>query len=155
MRGIALSAPAGLEPHFEQLRPWIHRVLATLLDGPPLPLVNVNFPREPKGLLWTHVSVRRYDGLIVPMTDPQGRERYWFTVRPIEGAEEGTDRWAVEQGWISLTPLRLDLTDDQKLKRVRAEDPLDEARAAATSSPRSSPQAAKKVQADEATAAKV
>ena len=153
LRGIALSAPAGLEPHFDHLRPWIRRVLATLFKGPPLPLVNVNFPREPKGLLWTHVSVRRYDGLIVPTTDPQGRERYWFTVRPLDGAEEGTDRWAVEQGWISLTPLRLDLTDDQQLDRVRADDPLDEAKAAATSPPRSSRQAEKTVQADEASPA--
>jgi 5'-nucleotidase len=153
LRGIALSAPAGLEPHFDALKPWIHRVLETLLHGPPLPLVNVNFPREPKGLLWTRVSVRRYDGQIVPTADPQGRQRYWFTVRPLEGAEEGTDRWAVEQGWISLTPLRLDLTDGPQLDRVRIEYPLDGATAAAISPPRSSIQAARTVQADEASTA--
>jgi len=34
---------------------------------------------------------------------------------PLEAPDEGTDRWAVEQGWISLTPLRLDLTDEKAL----------------------------------------
>jgi 5'-nucleotidase len=153
VRGVALSAPAGIEPHFDHLKGWLRRVIQTLLAGPPLPLVNVNFPREPKGLIWTRVSVRRYDGRIVPTKDPSGRDLFWFTVTPIEGAEEGTDRWAVEQGWISLTPLRLDLTDEQQLTTVRAQYPLDEATAAAISSPRSSPQVAASVRDDEATAA--
>ena len=80
--------------------------------------------------MWTRASVRQYDGRIVPTTDPLGRELYWFTVTPIEGSEEGTDRWAVEQGWISLTPLRLDLTDEARLADVRRRVPLDEAVAA-------------------------
>jgi 5'-nucleotidase len=153
IRGVALSAPAGLEPHFESLKPWIRRVLETLMTRAMVPLVNVNFPREPKGLIWTRASVRRYDGRIVPTKDPMGRDRFWFTVSPIEGAEEGTDRWAVEQGWISLTPLRLDLTDEQELTDVRTVHPLDEATAFATSSVRSSPQAAESIREDEASTA--
>jgi 5'-nucleotidase len=152
VHGVALSAPAGLEPDFNHLKPWIRRVLQTLLTGPSLPLVNVNFPREPKGLVWTRVSVRRYDGRIVPTKDPLGRELYWFSVNPIEGAEDGTDRWAVEQGWISLTPLRLDLTDEHQLDAARARQPLDEATAAAISPARSSPQVAESVRQDEAPA---
>jgi 5'-nucleotidase len=155
VRGVALSAPAGIEPNFDHLKGWLRRVIQTLLAGPPLPLVNVNFPREPKGLIWTRVSVRRYDGRIVPTKDPSGRDLFWFTVSPIEGAEEGTDRWAVEQGWISLTPLRLDLTDEQQLMAVRTQHPLDEQRAAAISPPRSSPQVAESVRDDEATAAAI
>jgi hypothetical protein len=73
-------------------------------------------------------------------------------VVPLEGAEEGTDRWAVEQGWISLTPLRLDLTDDQKLEEVRAERPLDESVALAISPPKSSPEAEQAVRREEAPA---
>jgi 5'-nucleotidase len=152
VRGVALSAPAGLEPDFDYLKPWIRRVLDILLTGPTLPLVNVNFPREHKGLVWTRVSVRRYDGHIVPTKDPLGRELYWFAVSPIEGAEEGTDRWAVEQSWISLTPLRLDLTDESQLTAVRTRHPLDEAMAAAISPPKSSPQVAESVRTDEASA---
>jgi 5'/3'-nucleotidase len=151
VRGVALSAPAGGEPDFEFLKPWIRQVLQTLIPES-VPLVNVNFPRQPRGLVWTRVSVRRYDGRIVPTKDPLGRELFWFTVVPIVGAEEGTDRWAVEQSWISLTPLRLDLTDEEELAKAYARRPLDEAIAATISPPTSSPEAARSVREDEATA---
>ena len=155
LRGVALSAPAGAEPDFEPFKPWVRRVLQTLLDDSSLRLVNVNFPRNPRGLLWTRASVRQYDGRIVPTTDPLGRELYWFTVTPIESSEEGTDRWAVEQGWTSLTPLRLDLTDEAQLAHVRSRMPLDEAVAMAVSAPTSTPEAAAAVREDEAEVANV
>ncbi|MGH9147573.1 MAG: 5'/3'-nucleotidase SurE [Vicinamibacterales bacterium] len=151
LRGVALSAPAGGDSSLESLKPWIRQVLQTLIADP-VPLVNVNFPRQPRGLVWTRVSVRRYDGRIVPTKDPLGRELFWFTVVPVEGAEEGTDRWAVEQSWISLTPLRLDLTDEEQLARAYARHPLDEAIAAAVSPATSSPEAARSVREDEASA---
>ena len=47
-----------------------------------------------------------------------GRPIFWFTVTPLEEAEEGTDRWAVEHNWVSITPLRLDLTDEKDLARA-------------------------------------
>jgi 5'-nucleotidase len=46
-------------------------------------------------------------------------------VVPIENAEEGTDRWAVEKGFVSMTPLRLDLTNDEELERARQSHPVD------------------------------
>jgi 5'-nucleotidase len=64
--------------------------------------------------------VRHYDGRVVPGEDPMGRRHYWLTVAPVEEVEEGTDRWAVEQGLVSMTPLRLDLTDEAALERMRA-----------------------------------
>ena len=79
-----------------------------------------------------------------------GRELYWFTVTPLEGAEEGTDRWAMEQGWVSVTPLRLDLTDETELKAALANHPLNEETALAVSPARSSPEAAASVREDEA-----
>jgi 5'-nucleotidase len=155
LRGVAFSAPAGAESiaDFEPLRPWIRQVLQTLMAEGELPLVNVNIPRHPRGVIWTRASVRRYDGTIVPTQDPAGRKVFWFTVTPIEGAEEGTDRWAIEQGWISMTPLRLDLTDPHSLEEVRARRPLDAVLAAAVSPGKSSPQAAQSVREDEAPAA--
>jgi 5'-nucleotidase len=155
LRGVALSAPAGAESiaDFEPLKPWIRQVLQTLVPETELPLVNVNFPRHPRGVIWTRASVRKYDGKIVPTQDPAGRKVFWFTVMPIEGADEGTDRWAIEQGWISMTPLRLDLTDSHGLEEVRSRRPLDEAIAAVVSPGKSSPQAAQSVREDEAPAA--
>jgi len=100
--------------------------------------------------MWARASVRRYDGRIVPVKDPAGRTLYWSTVVPIEDADEGTDRWAVEQGWISLTPLRLDPTDDTQLHDARAAWPLDDEMAIALSPGTSSPEAARTVRDDEA-----
>ena len=68
--------------------------------------------------------MRHYDGRVVAGKDPMGREHYWITVAPMEEVEEGTDRWAVERGLVSITPLRLDLTDLAALERARAERPV-------------------------------
>lgn len=116
-RGIALSAPISSndEPNFEALKPHVTRALQALLPRPELQLVNVNFPTNPGKLEWTRQSVRHYDGKVVPGKDPMGRTHYWFTVTPLEPAEAGTDRYAVEHGSVSMTPLRLDLTDEAAL----------------------------------------
>jgi 5'-nucleotidase len=120
------GTPAGnSEPDFDRIDPYVRQVLECLLRHPDLPLVNVNFPRDPKGLRWTRQSVRYYDGAVVPGEDPMGRKHFWLTVRALEGAEEGTDLWAVREGYVSLTPLRLDLTDHAELTRVVREIPLD------------------------------
>jgi len=37
----------------------------------------------------------------------------------VEGTEEHSDRRAIEDGYVSMTPLRLDLTDYEKLEKVR------------------------------------
>ena len=127
LRGIALSTPTGkTEPDFERLAPWVERVLELLLPESSLRLVNVNFPPDPKGMCWTRVSVRQYDGRVATMSDPQGREVYWLTVRPIEETERGTDRWALQRDHVSITPLQLDLTDHEGLERARERVHLDE-----------------------------
>jgi 5'-nucleotidase len=126
LRGIAFSVPTtGTEPDFAQLRVPVERALEVLLAAGDLPLVNVNLPAtEPVGFRWTRQSVRHYDGHVVPGTDPMGREHFWFVVRPIEATDEGSDRWAVEHGYVSMTPLRLDLTSEQDLAAARERVPL-------------------------------
>lgn len=120
MRGIALSAPIAEEgADFSTLEPWVERALELLLLAENCPsLVNVNFPREPTGMRWTAQSVDHYDGKIVPQEDPMGRQHYWFTVVPLEEQREGTDLWAIAHDLVSMTPLRLDLTDHAELGRV-------------------------------------
>jgi 5'-nucleotidase len=120
IRGIAFSAPAidGITDYVP-LKPWLDRVLADLLARPQLQLVNVNFPAQPTAIEWTRQSVRRYDGAIVPARDPRGNAIFWFAPKPTDGPDAGTDRNAVEASHVSITPLRLDLTDDAALASVR------------------------------------
>jgi 5'-nucleotidase len=124
-RGIAFSTPVTRdEPDFNAIKPFLQMSLELLLPLKELPLLNVNIPVSAKGIRWTRQSVRHYDGKVVPGTDPMGREHYWFTVIPVEGTEEGTDRWALEQGYVSVTPLRLDLTDEEGLAKAKSQVPL-------------------------------
>jgi 5'-nucleotidase len=127
IRGIALSAPINDEAtEFPELEPWVERVLETLLSHEEPRLVNVNFPAKPHGARWTAQAADQYNGKIVQDTDPMGREHYWFTVIPLERLREGTDLWAVEHGYISMTPLRLDLTDYEELARAKESIPWEE-----------------------------
>lgn len=151
VRGIAISAPTALESDFTPVLPWVDRVLQTLLvDTPPLRLVNVNLPREPRGMIWTRASTEGYGGRIVPARDPMDRDIYWFTVTPTASADDRSDRWAVEQRWISITPLTIDVTDDAELDRLRRGHPLDDHIAAHVSPPVSSTDEAASVREDEA-----
>jgi 5'-nucleotidase len=120
VRGIAISTfvSENKEPDFGKLEPYVVKVLDLLFEQKTMHLVNVNLPEKPRGIRWTRQSVRQYDGKVVPSKDPMGRPIYWFTITPLEGAEEGTDRWAVEHNLVSITPLRLDLTAEKDLTRA-------------------------------------
>lgn len=125
VKGVALSTPVGdHEPDFKSLEPHVDNTLKVLLSNTDVSLINVNIPMNPKGIKWTRQSVRQYDGRVMPGTDPRGRKHYWITVVPLEAAEEGTDRWAVEDGYISMTPLRLDLTDEKELAKQLVKQPI-------------------------------
>jgi 5'-nucleotidase len=50
-----------------------------------------------------------------------GRKHYWFSAVPLTEPDENSDRWAVENGLVSLTPLRLDLTDEVWLEKVQSD----------------------------------
>lgn len=116
VKGIALSTPVGkTEPDFSVIDPFVEQSLQLLLQNDELGLYNVNFPPQPKDIKWTRQSVRLYDGHVVPGEDPMGRKHFWITVTPLEPADENTDRWAVENDFVSITPLRLDLTNESEL----------------------------------------
>ena len=116
IKGIALSTPVGkTEPDFSAIDPFVEQTLQILLQNDDLRLYNVNFPPKPVDIKWTRQSVRLYDGQVVPGEDPMGRKHFWITVTPLEPADENTDRWAVEHDFVSITPLRLDLTNESEL----------------------------------------
>lgn len=125
LRGIALSLRDNFEgDDFKALAPHVKEVLNLVLKEQRYKLLNINFPEQPPtGIRWTRQSVRQYDGSVIPDQDPYQRPIYWCTVTPLEAAEEGTDRWAVDLGMTSITPLRLDLTDYAELDRLAQSAP--------------------------------
>ncbi len=119
VQAIAFSQDVnGTEPTYEKQKPYIYRVIKMLTSGNHPRLVNVNLPETPAGIRWTHQSVRQYNGQVVESQDPNGRKIYWFSAIPLTNPDEESDRWAVEHNYVSLTPLRLDLTDEAWLTRL-------------------------------------
>ena len=119
VQGIAFSQVLnGEEPDYKKQKPYIYKVIETLIQEGQPPLVNVNLPENPLGLRWTHQSVRQYNGKVVESEDPNGRRNYWFAATPLTNPDENSDRWAVDNGFVSMTPIRMSLTDDQWLNRV-------------------------------------
>jgi len=79
-------------------------------------LLNVNVPPLPKeqikGWRITRQGKRHYGENIVERTDPRGKKYYWIGGDDLGFAhEDGTDCMAVHEGYISVTPLQVDLTN--------------------------------------------
>ncbi len=115
-RGIAFSTPViGESPDLEGLAPYVERVLDLLLPRTDLRLVNVNLPARPRGIHWARQAIEQYDGEVVPANDPYNRPIYWIAVTQLREHAEGTDLWAFERGYITVTPIDLGLTDQAAL----------------------------------------
>ncbi len=97
-----------------------------LQDSPSYPLLlNVNVPAIPEGAIRgvriTRLGQRIYRDALVKRLDPRGRPYYWIGGEPPSGRPEpGTDIGALAEGYISVTPLRLDLTDHDQIARLAA-----------------------------------
>ena len=97
------------------------RVLAEGL--PENTLLNVNVPREgEKGVRVTHQGRRVYSEGVVERIDPMGRQYYWIGGVPPEWQDDPkSDHAAVKAGYVSITPLRLDLTHYGVLESMAAQ----------------------------------
>jgi 5'-nucleotidase len=115
-RAIAFSTPTVSDnPNLDGLEQNIQRVLELLLPRDDLRLVNVNLPARARGIHWVRQAIEKYDGEVVPAQDPYGRPVYWIAVTQLREHAEGTDLWAFERGYITITPLRLDITKHSML----------------------------------------
>jgi len=103
---------------FDAARGWAARVLAPLLEVTMArrTLINVNFPALPaekvKGIRVVRQGFHDYSrGSVVESIDPRGRKYYWFGLEDLEPTlDRGTDLEAIDEGFISVTPLQVDLT---------------------------------------------
>ena len=83
--------------------------------------INVNVPDiTPKGILITRQGKRVYEDAIVENRDPRGRSYYWIGAGELNFQDlEGTDFHALHRGYVSVTPLHLDLTNYAAIDRLR------------------------------------
>ncbi len=114
--GIAVSTEVGLSNDF-RLASMIAATIVQAVAKNGLPsktLLNVNIPTGPgiKGVRITRQGWRIYRDVLVERLDPRGRPYYWIGGEMPTGdaTAEGTDFWALEQDYVSVTPLQLDLT---------------------------------------------
>jgi 5'-nucleotidase len=102
---------------------WAAKVLVPLIGGPiaKRTVINVNFPALPseavKGIRVVRQGFHDYArGSLVEGVDPRGRPYYWFGLEDVEHTlDRGTDLEAVGEGYVSVTPLQLDLTHHASL----------------------------------------
>jgi 5'-nucleotidase len=90
-------------------------------------LLNVNVPNLPhdqiKGVQVTRLGKRLYNDELIARSDPRGRTYYWIGGIPVHGdIEEGTDVAAIVEGYVSVTPIHMDLTDHKLLEKLRSWD---------------------------------
>ena len=112
---------------FAAAEAWAQRVLAPLIASPMAPrtLVNINFPALPpsdvRGIRTVRQGLRDYGRLkIVQRTDPRGYDYFWFGLGSmIHTPGHTTDLEAIADGYVSVTPLHLDLTHDPSLERIK------------------------------------
>ena len=100
------------------------RDLAVKIIGEGLPddtFLNVNVPAgRPRGVRMTRQGKRRYDEMIVEKLDPRGRKYYWIGGGTCQfEAIPGSDFVALAEGFISVTPLHLDLTNYRSFDSLR------------------------------------
>jgi len=113
---------------FAAAEAWAERVLRPLTAQPMAPgtLVNVNFPAidpgEIKGVRVCRQGLRDYGRLrIIERTDPRGFPYFWFGLAPVvETPGHSTDLEVIADGFVSVTPLHLDLTHEPSLPDLEA-----------------------------------
>jgi 5'-nucleotidase len=93
------------------------RIIEQVLERglPPGTMLNVNIPScapdQIRGVVITRLGRRVYRDVLVKRQDPRGRPYYWIGGQPPSGhPDEGTDIWAMANGYVSVTPLHLDMT---------------------------------------------
>jgi 5'-nucleotidase len=103
---------------------WKLASMALAMHLPPGTLLNINIPPlaagEIQGIRFTHQGRRIYQDAIQETFDPWARKHYWIgggTVHWKGGAE--SDEQAVRNGFISVTPIQLDLTNHSGLEYLR------------------------------------
>ncbi len=124
---IAVSIEEGEPYHWRTAARAAARIAQKILKNGGMPrgtLLNVNVPNLPeeqvKGCQVTRLGQRRYHDQLIVRQDPGGRPYYWIGGEPPTSVlEPGADVYALAHGYISVTPLSLDMTHHAFLDTLR------------------------------------
>lgn len=124
---VAISL-VGSNPTYFDTAAQVAVILLKRLQDQPLPqdtILNVNVPdvayRDLKGFQATRLGQRHKAEPVISSKDPRGRSIYW--VGPPGGEQDagpGTDFYAVNAGYVSVTPLQIDLTWYERINDLKA-----------------------------------
>jgi 5'-nucleotidase len=124
---IAFSALVGEGFSFDRCAAFAAKLTRVALDQHrnPRVILNVNFPVDAfRGVRITKLGNRVYTEGVIERLDPRGRKYYWIGGEPPTWHPgEDTDFEAVSDGYVSITPLHLDLTHHESIPRLK---PLEE-----------------------------
>ncbi len=118
---LVSKAWSNLDAAAQQARAMVAHQLMHPLAGPAL--LNVNIPDLPTseimGVQATRLGKRHPSQPVIPTSTPSGEAVYW--IGPSGAANddsEGTDFYALQRGYVSVTPLRLDLTQQAQVSQI-------------------------------------
>lgn len=114
------------DPHADQsnLTDYVRRIVSRVLaDGLPKGIcLNVNFPncREFRGVKACRMTYGSWVNEVVKERHPRGYDYYWVVghYRNDEPLAEDTDQWAINHGYVAITPTTMDVTAYDMLERV-------------------------------------
>jgi len=125
--GVAISFAGSDLDIMETQRPWLERLVKSIVCVRQFPretLLNINLPGVPgdqiRGIRVTTLGSRVFSESLMNTKDPWGRRMYWIGGGQIAwSGREDSDFIAVKDGYISVTPLHVDLTNYGLLEVVR------------------------------------
>ena len=121
--GVAVSTVSGASANLESAAQITLQIIQAFSQSSPLPktVLNVNVPAGAniKGQKMTRLGQSVYRDVLVERLDPRNKPYYWIGGEIPTGVEaEGTDFWALANGYVSITPLQLDLTDYKLMPKL-------------------------------------
>ena len=123
---LATSHKSGQVRYFETAQYFVKKIILNLQENP-LPkdtILNINFPNLPvdqvKGIKVTRFGNRHKAENTVQELDPRGRKIYWIgPAGPEADAGEGTDFHAIKNGFVSITPMQVDMTKHSAIDSIK------------------------------------
>lgn len=124
---MAISLATFFDPIWETAAHYAHLCAEQLYQHgmPPSVLLNVNVPNIPlseiRGLMVTRAGSMRFAEKLDKRQDPHGNTYYWLNGQlACEDSEPDTDVHAIDNGYVSLTPIGLDRTHHASLNYLRS-----------------------------------